>query len=127
MEKVIENKIKIIKLAVDYYRLVEILKYTECGNQLEVRTNNKRIIWYLNGQLDHRVNYTKGGKLNGLYESWYTNGQICNRCNFTNGKLNGLYELWYYDGQINRRIKYTDGKIDGLYEIWYPNGQLFVR
>ena len=43
MEKVIENKIKIIKLALDHYQTLEVLKYIECGNKLKVGTKNKTI------------------------------------------------------------------------------------
>jgi antitoxin component YwqK of YwqJK toxin-antitoxin module len=107
MEKVINAKVKIIKLEVDYYQLVEILKYTECGNQLEVRTNNKRITWYLNGQQFIREHYTEKNKLNGLCESWYSNGQLQKRKNYTDGKLNGLYELWHPNGSSMEKRNYV--------------------
>ena len=126
MEKVIENKIKIIKLAVDYYQLLEILKYTECGNKLEIRTKNKMIIWYSNGQINCRTNYTDN-KINGLYEGWYSNGQIQCRENYIDDKRDGSHEIWYSNGQLYIRENYIDDKRDGLYEEWCSNGQLLIK
>jgi antitoxin component YwqK of YwqJK toxin-antitoxin module len=126
MEKIIQNKVKLIKLTIDYYYLIEILKYTECGNQLEVNTNNKRIIWYLNGYMCVRKNY-KDDKLHGLWEWWYNNGILHCRKNYNNNILNGQYESWYYNGHIDSRINYTNGLYDGIYESWNENGQLYKR
>jgi antitoxin component YwqK of YwqJK toxin-antitoxin module len=126
MEKIIKNKVKLIKIGLDYYQLLEILKYTECGNQFRVITRNKKIDWYENGQLDTR--YTNGDKLNELYESWYSDGQFCERINYTEGsKKNGLYESWYSNGQICERTNYVENETCGLYELWYSNGHICAR
>jgi antitoxin component YwqK of YwqJK toxin-antitoxin module len=128
MENIINNKIKLIKIGLDYYQLLEILKYTKCGNKFELRTSNKKIGWYVNGHLGYRRDYTEGDKLNGLYERWYDNGQLSIRTNYKDNKINGLYEGWYQNGQLECRRNYTEeGKLNGLSEWWYPNGQIWIR
>jgi antitoxin component YwqK of YwqJK toxin-antitoxin module len=125
MEKVINTKVKIIKLEVDYYQLVEILKYTECGNQLEVKTNNKMIRWYSNGQIECRTNYIDG-KLNGLSEEWYYNGHMSKSMNYVNDRLNGLSEKWYDNGKLKEMREYKSGTPDGIWIIWDYYGLLWT-
>jgi antitoxin component YwqK of YwqJK toxin-antitoxin module len=83
----------------------------------------RRMIWYVSGQLWAREFYLNG-KFEGERKTWYKNGML-ESCQFYRAdKLEGKCEEWYDDGYPLVQVFLRDHKMEGEYKRLLEDGHI---
>lgn len=98
----------------------------EQGSIVKGVKKGKWLIFFPNGQLAHKGEFTFGEK-SGNWISYYNNGNISAKGQFSGGKKSGLWEYYDEDGALDEKGGYVNGDKDGDWTMFFRDGGIRQR